>query len=289
MCKPITATRAAGPFRLELRSALRSREDADVTPVKLDRDDDVLVVTINRPEVRNAIDRATADALVAAFGDFDGGRQQFGKAPGAPAREQYVPGIHHAGHGAREQRIVDRDLTALVGLVPFDGGEFGRGPLGVEREHLLLFGVVDEQGGVAADAIQVGLHNAQHRLPGDDGIEGISTGVEHVFRSQGGPRRHRRHGIFRAARQLLHGLVSRLRRTPGGDSAFGPSGRALGLCAERRHGNQRQSECHSTTHSAPFQERLVSQISTSGRWGRTASFPAGVHPPMVPVPPELRR
>ena len=72
MCKPITATRAAGPFRLELRSALRSREDADVTPVKLDRDDDVLVVTINRPEVRNAIDRATADALVAAFGDFDG-------------------------------------------------------------------------------------------------------------------------------------------------------------------------------------------------------------------------
>ncbi|MEA2646610.1 MAG: enoyl-CoA hydratase [Chloroflexota bacterium] len=31
----------------------------------------VLVVTINRPEVRNAVDRATADALVAAFTDFD--------------------------------------------------------------------------------------------------------------------------------------------------------------------------------------------------------------------------
>jgi enoyl-CoA hydratase len=42
-----------------------------MTSVKLDRDDDVLVVTINRPEVRNAIDRATADALVAAFRDFD--------------------------------------------------------------------------------------------------------------------------------------------------------------------------------------------------------------------------
>jgi enoyl-CoA hydratase len=42
-----------------------------MTSVKLDRDGDVLVVTINRPEVRNAIDRPTADELVAAFRDFD--------------------------------------------------------------------------------------------------------------------------------------------------------------------------------------------------------------------------
>ncbi|MBJ7594349.1 MAG: crotonase/enoyl-CoA hydratase family protein [Candidatus Dormibacteraeota bacterium] len=42
-----------------------------MTSVLLDRDGDVLVVTISRPEVRNAIDRTTADALVAAFGDFD--------------------------------------------------------------------------------------------------------------------------------------------------------------------------------------------------------------------------
>lgn len=40
-------------------------------PVEVDRDADVLVVSINRPEVRNAIDRATADALVGAFRDFD--------------------------------------------------------------------------------------------------------------------------------------------------------------------------------------------------------------------------
>ena len=32
---------------------------------------DVLVVTIDRPEVRNAVDRATADALTAAFRAFD--------------------------------------------------------------------------------------------------------------------------------------------------------------------------------------------------------------------------
>ncbi len=42
-----------------------------MSTVNIERDGDVLVVTINRPEVRNAIDRATADALAATFGDFD--------------------------------------------------------------------------------------------------------------------------------------------------------------------------------------------------------------------------
>jgi enoyl-CoA hydratase len=42
-----------------------------VTKVVQRRDDDVLTVTIDRPEVRNAIDRETADALATAFRDFD--------------------------------------------------------------------------------------------------------------------------------------------------------------------------------------------------------------------------
>jgi enoyl-CoA hydratase len=42
-----------------------------MTKVVQQRDTDVLIVTINRPEVRNAIDRETAGALAAAFGDFD--------------------------------------------------------------------------------------------------------------------------------------------------------------------------------------------------------------------------
>jgi enoyl-CoA hydratase len=41
------------------------------TAVQLRRDDRVLVVTIDRPAVRNAVDRPTADALVAAFEEFD--------------------------------------------------------------------------------------------------------------------------------------------------------------------------------------------------------------------------
>ncbi|MGH1503144.1 MAG: crotonase/enoyl-CoA hydratase family protein [Acidimicrobiales bacterium] len=39
--------------------------------VRTERHDDVVVITIDRPEVRNAVDRATADALESAFAAFD--------------------------------------------------------------------------------------------------------------------------------------------------------------------------------------------------------------------------
>jgi enoyl-CoA hydratase len=39
--------------------------------VRIDRDGPVTVVTIDRPEVRNAVDRPTAQELVDAFGQFD--------------------------------------------------------------------------------------------------------------------------------------------------------------------------------------------------------------------------
>ncbi len=42
--------------------------------VRTEVDDDVLVVTIDRPEVRNAVDRPTAEALESTFRDFDADR-----------------------------------------------------------------------------------------------------------------------------------------------------------------------------------------------------------------------
>ncbi len=39
--------------------------------VLVDRDQDVLIVTINRPEVRNAVDIATSEVLLRAFQEFD--------------------------------------------------------------------------------------------------------------------------------------------------------------------------------------------------------------------------
>ncbi|WP_428385889.1 crotonase/enoyl-CoA hydratase family protein [Nevskia ramosa] len=41
------------------------------TTVHLERRSPLLIVTIDRPEVRNCVDRPTADALAAAFRDFD--------------------------------------------------------------------------------------------------------------------------------------------------------------------------------------------------------------------------
>ena len=44
--------------------------------VRTDKHGDLLVITINRPEVRNAIDHATATALADAFRAFDADRQR---------------------------------------------------------------------------------------------------------------------------------------------------------------------------------------------------------------------
>ena len=39
--------------------------------ILVDRDQDIAVITINRPEVRNAVDAPTAEALVHAFQEYD--------------------------------------------------------------------------------------------------------------------------------------------------------------------------------------------------------------------------
>ncbi|MCG8588570.1 MAG: enoyl-CoA hydratase-related protein, partial [Proteobacteria bacterium] len=39
--------------------------------VRIENRDDVRIVTIDRPEVRNAVDRETASQLAEAFADFD--------------------------------------------------------------------------------------------------------------------------------------------------------------------------------------------------------------------------
>ncbi|MBL8607326.1 MAG: enoyl-CoA hydratase/isomerase family protein, partial [Myxococcales bacterium] len=40
-------------------------------PVQVDRDGPLFVVTLDRPEVKNAVDRPTAEALAAAFREFE--------------------------------------------------------------------------------------------------------------------------------------------------------------------------------------------------------------------------
>ena len=52
-----------------------------------------------------------------------------------------------------------------------------------------------------------GCTSAQHGLSGDDGVEGVAAGAQHVLGGERGLRRHGRGGVSRAARQLLHGLI----------------------------------------------------------------------------------
>jgi enoyl-CoA hydratase/carnithine racemase len=63
----------------------RARPSEDRDPVEVDRRDDTLVVTLRRPEVRNAVDVATRDGLVSAFD--------------LAARDSTVAGVELRGEG----------------------------------------------------------------------------------------------------------------------------------------------------------------------------------------------
>jgi enoyl-CoA hydratase len=66
----------APPYRTQLGHSARTgivewQSLPPIAAVEVARDDTVLAVTLNRPEVRNAVDGPTAAALSQAFRDFD--------------------------------------------------------------------------------------------------------------------------------------------------------------------------------------------------------------------------
>ena len=103
------------------------------------------------------------------------GLQHLLEAHRAPAVEQEVPGIDDAGDAAGQQAVALRQLAAVVLPVPLDGGQLGRARLGVDRDDLLGLRVVEQDHGVAADAVQREVGDRQHGLTGDGGVEGIAA------------------------------------------------------------------------------------------------------------------
>jgi enoyl-CoA hydratase len=85
-----------------------------VSTVLADRDRNVVIVTINRPDVRNAVDAATAEALLAAFRDFD-------RDDGASvavltgAEGTFCAGADLKAVAAGEQRQLTEDAPAPLG------------------------------------------------------------------------------------------------------------------------------------------------------------------------------
>jgi enoyl-CoA hydratase len=82
--------------------------------ILLDRDDNVLVVTINRPAVRNAVDAPTAEALAAAFRDYDRD-DGLSVAVLTGAGGTFCAGADLKAVAAGEQRQLAEDTTAPLG------------------------------------------------------------------------------------------------------------------------------------------------------------------------------
>lgn len=109
-----------------------------MSKVLIDRDDNVLIVTINRPEVRNAIDRETADALAAAVSGFD-------------ADDSLAVAVLTGAGGCF---CAGADLHAITGLRAQEDGD---APLGVSR---LLIGkpvIAAVEGHAVAGGLEVAL------------------------------------------------------------------------------------------------------------------------------------
>ena len=60
-------------------------------------------------------------------------------------------------------------------LVPFNRREAGRGAFGIDRIDLLRFGVIDQQGRIAADAVHRLVNDTEHGLARHDGVKGVAA------------------------------------------------------------------------------------------------------------------
>ena len=106
--------------------------------VTLDRDGDVLVVTIDRPVVRNAIDRATADSLADGFRRFD-------------ADETLSVAVLT---GAGGSFCAGADLRAVAGLRAEEDGD---APLGISRMLLGKPVIAAVEGHAVAGGLELAL------------------------------------------------------------------------------------------------------------------------------------
>src|SRR3954470_22766127 len=59
------------------------------------------------------------------FSQIDGGLQHLRKAHRAPAFEQDVPGIDHAGDASRKKSVAFGNLASVIFLIPLNGCELG--------------------------------------------------------------------------------------------------------------------------------------------------------------------
>jgi enoyl-CoA hydratase len=170
--------------------------------VRIERDGPITTVIIDRPERRNAVDRATADALADAFRAFD-------------ADPNALVGVLHGDHGTF---CAGADLKAIATGTPNRVDPEGDGPMGPSRMLLSKPVIASIAGHAVAGGLELALW-CDLRVVEEDAILGVFCRRFGVPLIDGGTvRLPRLVGLSRALDMILTGRA-----------VFAPEALAMGL------------------------------------------------------------